>query len=75
LKGDRKLAEAMANSTHALRENFEGYIEQWQERQTSNGKANGDASKNAGVKVNQVEVTDAPKKTKILGYGTSVAVD
>jgi hypothetical protein len=62
----------MANSTHALRENFDIYVKDWTERKQ---KLNGVPNKVA-VKVEQTEIAESPSaKRKILGYGTSVAVD
>jgi hypothetical protein len=72
LKSDKKLSQTMANSTHALRENFNNYVKDWQERKK---KANGVSEKSA-VKVEEAEIEEPPSsKRKILGYGTSVAVD
>ena len=82
MKTDTALSQAMANSTHGLRENFDGYVKQWQERQKSNGVLNGSADTGKGANALVEEVKDnldsqgeSRPKTKILGYGTSVAVD
>lgn len=86
MKHDQPLAQSMANSTHALRENFDGWVKEWQAKQKQKGEANGvvgGQGKHDGVSVEQVEVAmDANGKAegtgtkrKILGFGTSVAVD
>ena len=85
MKTDKTLAQAMANSTHGLRENFDAYVKAWQDGQRQNGSANGEVNGNGelgkagGLKAEHVETIpgkgDTKTKTKILGYGTSVAVD
>ncbi len=82
MKTDKALAQAMANSTHGLRENFDRYVKQWQDRQKTNGAINspGNVEKGANALVEEVKDNleaqgETRPKTKILGYGTSVAVD
>lgn len=73
MKSDKQLSQAMANSTHALRESFDDYVKEWQQK--GRKETNGISGKD-GINIEQVEVVDSSgPKRKILGYGTSVAFD
>ena len=69
MKTDPKLAEAMSNSTHALRENFDEYVREWQRRRTEK------AEEHSVEHVETKGKADVSVKQKILGFGTSVVVE